>query len=162
MKQLVEGTDGPDMPTIKEFWSAYHIKKAIDNINASWKEVTDKTMNGCWGKLWPECNTGFGGFDGAANVRAITNDIVRLSHLAGFREVDEDDIEDLLESHDEPLTNEELMDLAQERALNEETEAEEENEPQRGLDVGTLREVLNGMEHLMELLKERDPNPARS
>ncbi|KAK3870200.1 hypothetical protein Pcinc_024545 [Petrolisthes cinctipes] len=51
------------------------------------------------------------------------------------------------------------MELVKERAIVEE---EEEKEPERGLDVKTLSEVFSSNDHTMELLKERDANPARS
>lgn len=99
MKQHFDATDS-DTTTMKQFYYAYNIKKAIENIDASWKEVTPETMNGCWKKVWPECVSDFGGFTDVADIR---KDIVRLSHLAGFTEVDEDDVQELLESHEEPL-----------------------------------------------------------
>lgn len=42
MSQLINTTGSPDKPTIKQFWANYNIKKAIDNADAAWKEVTEK------------------------------------------------------------------------------------------------------------------------
>lgn len=115
-------------------------------------------MNGCWTKIWKECVNDFAGFK-VKDISVVRKDIVRLSHLAVFREVNEDDIQELLDSQDEPLSNEDLM---QERAKTEDDDANQEEETVRGLNVKTLREVFSSREHAMELLKERDPNPARS
>lgn len=36
MKQLINGTDGPEKLTLMEWWNSYNIKDAIDNIRAYW------------------------------------------------------------------------------------------------------------------------------
>lgn len=106
--------DAPNKRAVKEFWSSFNILKAIHNIDAAWKEVKEKTMNGCWGNVWKEFVFDFEGF---LDVDEARKDNENLSHQAGFEEVDEDDVKDLLESHKEPLTNEELMELDKEKAL---------------------------------------------
>ena len=55
----------------------------------------------------------------------MRKDIIKLSHEAGLDEVDKDDDVELLESHEEPLTNEELQVLEQERAYERREEEEE-------------------------------------
>ncbi|KAK4315557.1 hypothetical protein Pmani_013248 [Petrolisthes manimaculis] len=84
-------------------------------------------MNGSWKNLWKECVNDFAGFK-VKDTSEVRKDIMRLSHLAGFKEVNEDDIQELLDSHDEPLTNEDLMQLEQERAHNEDDDANKEEE----------------------------------
>lgn len=157
MQQLIDGTDGEGMPTIKQWWSAYNIKKGIYNIDAAWKEVTPQAMNGCWRKIWPEVVHDFKGFD----VQAVRGDIVKLSHTAGFTDVDEQDVQELLDSHDQPLSVEDLLQMQEQRALAEDEEEEEEDES-RGLTLAKLREVLNGVDTLMGILQDADPNTARS
>ncbi|KAK8389284.1 hypothetical protein O3P69_020908 [Scylla paramamosain] len=156
MKQLITAIDGEGRPTIKQFWAKYDIKKTINNVNESWMKVKEEMVSGCCGQIWEECVTDFKGF---ANMADVRRDIVHLSHLAGFTEV-EKDVEDLLESHDQPLSSKDLMQLEQERAVTE--EEEEEPEPQRILDIKTLWEVFSGIDRSLELLKEHDPNSARS
>ncbi|MPC32996.1 Tigger transposable element-derived protein 1 [Portunus trituberculatus] len=81
--------------------------------------------------------------------------------LPGFDEVDDDDVQDLLESHAEPLSNDELIEI--DKAPQEaEKEEDEEEDPVRGLYITTLRECLGSIKKALETLKERDPNPARS
>ncbi|KAK4320480.1 hypothetical protein Pmani_008646 [Petrolisthes manimaculis] len=93
----------------------------------------------------------------------IRKDIVRFSHLAGFKEVDEDDVQELLQSHSEPLSNEDLMRLDQDRALQgDDDDDDDDNAPQRGLDIKTLREICTTIDETLDKVKERDPNPARS
>lgn len=75
------------MLTIKEWWSAYNIKKRIYHIDKSLKEVTAQALNGYWRKIWPEVAHDFEGFD----VYAVKKDIVQLSHTAGFTDINEGD-----------------------------------------------------------------------
>ncbi|MPC24299.1 Zinc finger protein 808 [Portunus trituberculatus] len=75
-----------------------------------------------------------------------------------FDEVD-DDVQDLLESHAEPLSNDELIELARQEA---EKEGDKEEEPVCGLKIKTLKECLGGIEKALKTLKECNPNPARS
>ncbi|MPD06582.1 hypothetical protein E2C01_102400 [Portunus trituberculatus] len=77
----------------------------------------------------------------------IRNDIVNLCHRDYFDEVDDDDVQHLLESHAEPLSNDELIeqDKTSQEAVKE---GDEEEEPVRCLDIKTLRECLRDIEKL--------------
>ncbi|MPC72128.1 hypothetical protein E2C01_066422 [Portunus trituberculatus] len=83
-----------------------------------------------------------------------------MCHRAGFNEVDDDDVEDLLESHAEPLSNDELIEL--DKSSQEAEKEGDKDEPVRGLGIKTLRLCLDDIEKALETLKECDPNPARS
>ncbi|MPC97020.1 hypothetical protein E2C01_092308 [Portunus trituberculatus] len=109
-------------------------------------------MNLAWNKVWPECAHDFLGF---------AEDDIGAIRRAGLDEVDDDGVQDLLESHTEHLSNDELIE--QDKASQEaEKEGDKEEEPVRGLDIKTLRECLSGIEKPLETLKKSDPNPARS
>jgi hypothetical protein len=41
---------------------------------------------------------------------------VKLAQDVGFKEIDDDDVDELLQSHSEPLSNEDLMATEKERA----------------------------------------------
>ncbi|MPC70825.1 hypothetical protein E2C01_065085 [Portunus trituberculatus] len=69
-----------------------------------------------------------------------------MCHRAGFNEVDDHDVQDLLESHAEALSNDELIEL--DKASQEAEKEGDEEEPVRGLDIKTLRECLGGIEKL--------------
>lgn len=158
MKQLLDATDTPDKPTIKQFWSNCNIKKAIDNIDAAWK-VLESTMNGSWRKVWEDCITDFTGFP---DVKDVRKDLVRLSHIAGFNEVDEEDIQQLFDSHEEPLSNKDVIQIEQERALAEQEDDDDDKEPERVLGIKQLQEAFEHIEKGMELFRECDFNPVRS
>ncbi|XP_042221465.1 tigger transposable element-derived protein 1-like [Homarus americanus] len=114
MSQLIGETDDAGKPSIKEFWRGYHILKAVKNTGQSWKEVTDDNMNGVWRKLWLECVRTLKGIE--ETMPNIQRNIVELAkHMVGFEEVDEENVQELLNSHGEDLTNEELIHLEQEQ-----------------------------------------------
>ncbi|MPC98617.1 hypothetical protein E2C01_093991 [Portunus trituberculatus] len=84
---------------------------------------------------------------------------VNPCHKAGFDEVN-DDVQDLLESHAELLSNNELIEL--DKASQEADKKGDKEEELVHVDIKTLRECLSDIEKALETLKERDPNPARS
>lgn len=70
MKQVFEAKGNTDQATIKKSWFKYNIRKATDNTDTAWKEVSEKIMDGCW-KLWPECiERDVAGFDDVSEVRS--------------------------------------------------------------------------------------------
>uniref|UniRef100_UPI00358F6F9C uncharacterized protein isoform X1 n=1 Tax=Myxine glutinosa TaxID=7769 RepID=UPI00358F6F9C len=151
--------DRKDKPTLREFWKGYTIKNAVDNIAASWDEVTQANMNGVWRKLWPECVHDFRGF---VNVPEIHPEIVGLAKEAGFDEVDLDDVVELLESHGEDLSNQDLIELEQQRARERQEEAESPTPPPKHFTTKRLAEIFHYIDHAKEIMMEDDPNMERS
>ncbi|CAM2097603.1 unnamed protein product [Caretta caretta] len=74
-------------------------------------------MNGVWRKLWPECANDLKGFKN--DVPAMKKEILGLAEKVGFDEVEEADITQLLQSHREELTNEDLIQLEVMKAMEE-------------------------------------------
>lgn len=70
--------------------------------------MTPQAMNGCWREICPEVVNDFKGFD----VEALKRDIVKLSLTAGFTNDDEQDVQELLYSHNHPLSIEDLVQTA--------------------------------------------------
>lgn len=59
---LIHETDREDkQAAVREFWRSYTIMKGVNNIEASWDEVTQANMNAVW-RMWPECVRDFPGF----------------------------------------------------------------------------------------------------
>ncbi|CAM2096760.1 unnamed protein product [Caretta caretta] len=123
--QLIRGTDGEHKPTIQQFWCDNN----INNTGEPWAEVTQECMNGVWGKLWPECVNDLKGFKDI--VPAMKKDILGLAKKVGFDEVEEADITQLLQSHREELTNEDLMQLEVMRAMEEEGQEVKRTNPSK-------------------------------
>ncbi|KAG7161852.1 putative Tigger transposable element-derived protein 1-like 265, partial [Homarus americanus] len=108
-------------------------KKAIKNISDSWEAITQHKMNSVWLSCGPS--------------------------KAGFDEVDDADVEDLLDSHN-GLTNEDLIEL--ERLQQEEmtiaTVEDADESPTQLLTVRNLRKLISSFEMAMDMALEMDPN----
>ena len=79
-------------------------------------------MNGVWRKFCPQFVPDFTGFNDAEVARQHCLELANAMQL----DINEEDIEELLESHSEELTNEELLEI--DRHLQEEAKREEEPE----------------------------------
>ncbi|CAM1327229.1 Uncharacterised protein at_DN1968 [Pycnogonum litorale] len=121
--QAIEKTAGENSTmNLTEFWKSF-IKTALANIVHAWNEVTPNNMRSVWKKIIPHCANDFQGFE-----TEIIQQITDLGGQLGFREIDNQSVRELLQSHDEELTNEDLVEMEQRRAY-EETDAEEEEAP---------------------------------
>lgn len=117
---LINETDGDDKPTMQEFWKQFNIKKATDIISDSWQEITPICMNGVWRKIWPECIDKHNdvSFDDTPHV---VQDMIATAKYHNFEGMDKADVEELLSSHANELTNDELMQMELDYACEEET-----------------------------------------
>ena len=100
------------------YWKKYNIKDAITNIDHAWNEVTTTTMNRAWKNLWPDCVKGSEDID---HIDVCNSETIELVHTVGFEGVAVHDIHELLESHDEELGNEELLQLEHQSFVEEVT-----------------------------------------
>lgn len=162
-KKMIEAVDTDKSLSITQFWKQFNIKDGIDIIAESWSEVKESTMNAVWKKIWPECVHNFTGFP---QVRPVVTEVVNLAHKAGMEEVDEEDVSELLTSHEKELTNEELIAIEQERAVEEEAAAaaaeEEDATRQHHLTCKILAEAFIEIESGMQKIVDNDPNRERS
>ncbi|XP_042211557.1 tigger transposable element-derived protein 1-like [Homarus americanus] len=155
--QLIKAIDGEDKPTIRDFWKKFNILDAVDSIAESWDEVKTSSMNGSWKNMWPECVHEFKGFSQAESLQQVQQDIVTLANNVDFEEVIENGVVELLESHREDLTNEDLMMLEQERAAGQEEDIEP---PPTPLQL-TTKDMSNGFALIQEglqIFSDNDPN----
>ncbi|XP_020844762.1 tigger transposable element-derived protein 1 [Phascolarctos cinereus] len=159
-QHLIGGTDGEDKGTIREFWRNYNIMNAVDNIAEAWDELEPSLMNSAWKKIWPECVHAHDASQ-TETITQIQQDIVALANDLGFGELLEADVGQLLQSHDEDLSNEELMQLEQERAAEEKEENEDTPPFLRQLTTKELSEAFFHFEEGMQILANNDPNNER-
>ena len=160
-KKMIEAVDTDKSLSITQFWKQFNIKDGIDIIAESWNEVKESTMNAVWKKIWPECVHNFTGFP---QVRPVVTEVVNLAHKVGMEEVDEEDVSELLTSHEKELTNEELIAIEQERAVEEEAAAAQEEDAtrQHHLTRKILAEAFIEIESGMQKIVDNDPNRERS
>ena len=159
--QLIEATDASDEMTVMQFWKEFDILKCVKIIGNVWKSLSSRLLNSCWKKMYPEAVHSFEGFD-SMSLKSVHTEIATLAKSAGFTEVESEDIEEVLASHDEPLTNEELEELENESPEELRSDATTDEELQRTLSVKGLRESLNGIEGFLRYFTENDPNFERA
>jgi hypothetical protein len=95
---------------LMQFWKDYNIYDCIRNLDWAWGDVTKECMNGIWKnalkRFGHDCK-GFAKDDEAAKISKAVVEMPRGFNLG----VDEDDIEELLETVPEELTVEESFEL---------------------------------------------------
>ncbi|GBM41583.1 hypothetical protein AVEN_169181-1 [Araneus ventricosus] len=90
------------------------------------KGVTKRLLTSSWKKLWSEnfVECDFEGFV-TFSVESVVNEIVSLAKIRGL-EVDSNDIDEIVEEHNQELTTEELTELhcvSQQKVMEEELTA---------------------------------------
>uniref|UniRef100_A0A8C9TAJ9 DDE-1 domain-containing protein n=1 Tax=Scleropages formosus TaxID=113540 RepID=A0A8C9TAJ9_SCLFO len=105
MQYLVSGLNKNDKVTVRDLWKNYSINMAIENIAIAWDKVRGNTMNAVWKKL-PEAVHDIHCFE--TMRKTICLDIVQLAVKAGFNEVNIEDVQELLGSHSEDLSDDKL------------------------------------------------------
>ncbi|XP_004392197.1 PREDICTED: uncharacterized protein MGC16385-like [Odobenus rosmarus divergens] len=140
---------------IREFWRNYSIMDAVDNIAVAWEELRPATMNSVWKKIWPEC-VQFQSVSQTDNIVQLQQNIVTLAKNVAFEEVVEADVDQLLRSHEEDLSNEELMQLEQEPAGEE--ESEDAPPALRQLTTGELSAAFSHFEAGLQVLTSNSPD----
>ena len=96
--------------SLKEYWKDCNILKAVDNIQMAWEEGTVSCMKGVWHKIWPS-NKNYG--PNCDNLVMLIKELSKITEEVGLDNVDSVDITEDLESQSQPVSNEELCDLAQ-------------------------------------------------
>lgn len=153
-EHILEATDGEDTALIREFWRNYNIMDAIDNIALAWEALRPPTMNSVWKKIWPQC-VRFQNISLTYNIAQLQENIVTLAKTVAFEELVEADVDQLLRSHDNALSNEELMQLEQEPA---EEESEDTQPALHQLTTGELSAAFSHFEAGLQVLTGSSPN----
>lgn len=123
-KRILNSIECNSEETITSSWKKFTIADCIADIDASWQEMKPSSINACWRKIWPQV------VEKDNLVPPITNEedeIVRLAHQIGgegFEDMQRDEVNELLNSHGEELSEEDL--LAQKDQETYETEEVEE------------------------------------
>ena len=117
-------------------------------------------MNGVWKHLTPQFVNNFTGFDHDEEKRKDVANLVEISKNLQL-DLEEEDFEELLESHSEELTNEELMELEEMQRKEEQEETEDEPLPIKKFDTKLLAAAFSKIEEALTLLEGQDPNVER-
>lgn len=146
--------DGP-----QAYWKTFDIKKAVEMIGEAWQEITPVTMNAVWRKLWPQAVHNFTGF-AVPDTAALSKEIAALANesaLGDGKEVTEEDVQQLLNSHDQELTTQELLELEETR-----TDAADPESPVPPLTITQLQKALELYYEANDFLLQIDPDMDRS
>jgi hypothetical protein len=137
-------SDGPLQNKLKAFWKGFSILDAIKNISDSWEEVKMSTLTGVSKKLIPTLMDHFEGLENS--VEEVTANVVEMARELEL-EVEPEDVAEMLASHDEPLTDEDLLLVDKQRRLLFEMESTADD------DTETISEMTTkDLEHYVGLL----------
>ncbi|XP_069840890.1 tigger transposable element-derived protein 1-like [Dendropsophus ebraccatus] len=139
--------------TLKDFWKKYNILDAVQNIADSWDEVKQTSMNGVWKKLCPQFVT-----DVTEVQESVTSVIQNVVAMSRTMNLEEEDVTELLASHGEELSAEDLIQL--EKQIIKEEEDMPTPEPKRFTRQGLARGFALVEEGLSKFEAE-DPNMER-
>uniref|UniRef100_A0A3P9DK91 HTH CENPB-type domain-containing protein n=1 Tax=Maylandia zebra TaxID=106582 RepID=A0A3P9DK91_9CICH len=111
-KRCLDITESTQL-SLREFWkNHFDIAACLKLISLAWREVSRRTLNSAWRKLWPDAVAprDFEGFEGEPQPEVKVEEIVNLGTALGLQ-VDEEDINDLVHEHREELSTAELQEL---------------------------------------------------
>ena len=126
--------------TLRDFWkNHFNIYHSITLIDKAWNQVSYRTMNSAWRKLWPDCvierqfdsvagtSTAADNEEESREDSQLIDEIVSMGQNLGL-EINSGDVEELLNEHRDELTTEELRQLHEEqkKTLTEEISSDED------------------------------------
>ncbi|KAK2578211.1 hypothetical protein KPH14_000945 [Odynerus spinipes] len=157
-RQLIDKTDGEGKQSIRDFWKNYNIIDAVENIQLSWNEVTEKCLKGVWKNVWPDLSK-----DADSTTRVDVNEIVELANKAGLDNINTQDIEELLQVPiGESLSNDDLKELVEQQVHKDDEFSVSEDEEQKELATNFLKTSLTTIVDIMDQFIQNDSNFDRS
>ncbi|KAK9686854.1 hypothetical protein QE152_g36888 [Popillia japonica] len=140
--------------TIKTYWQSFDIMKPINNIESAWNEVSNNCLNGLWRELFPSFVHNLE----EGHQKKVIENISRLAQTVGFDDVTVEDGTQVLESHNEPLSNKDLEELVEEldHQHSKEEEKESEEESLRVIKTADLQHILSNIETLTDEPRDID------
>ncbi|XP_066978517.1 tigger transposable element-derived protein 1-like isoform X3 [Macrobrachium rosenbergii] len=146
--------------TLRDFWKEhFNILHCINLIDKAWNEVSYRTLQLAWKKLWPNCvaERGFGGFEAETEVQVV-DEIVSMGKSMGL-EVNDADMEELVEDHREELTTEELLELQSEqvKAIHKELLLEEEEDREK-ITSAQIKDICSKWSEVQEFIEKHHPD----
>ena len=163
--RVVEAIDTHGITAV-DFWKTFNIRDCIEVIDAEWKGVSQPTLNCGWRSLWPEVVNNFQGFDSVDRVINQIIDAARRIGGDGFVDMTEQDVHELLDSHDEVPSDEDLIAISEEMLAephrdDADADADEddgnEGQPPPGFTSKDIRQMLQQSDALINDVVQKDP-----
>ncbi|KAK9687882.1 hypothetical protein QE152_g35941 [Popillia japonica] len=133
----------------------------IEVIN-SYKEIKSTTISGCWKNLLPDA-----AINQNVTVEILREEVEEITSLSqqfvegAVQELNTTDIEELLLSHNEELTNEELIGMLEKNG-EDEVDNDDDILPPKRLKMDALDRVFSLSQEIEAILVENDPVMERS
>jgi hypothetical protein len=130
----------------------------IISIEEAWKQVSQHCLNAVW-KVWSEAVA-----ESELENNPVRNVLVNMAQQLNFTQVDAEDVQALLNSYDDPLTNEELQELREQNLVQEDADSDitKDVPPEIILTTKILSDYLSEVYHSVEVLIENDQDLERS
>ncbi|KAL1241264.1 Tigger transposable element-derived protein [Trichinella spiralis] len=134
------------------------------NLEESFTELKVETVNACWRNLWPDCSNAKTTFLPADEEARAVKMTVALAHQVdadGFKDLQESEVIQLIESHTSELTDEQLMEMI---ATDEDKDADDDSatDETEKLTLEGLAEILHTLKQVEEKLFEMDSDMVRA
>ncbi|XP_053551170.1 tigger transposable element-derived protein 1-like [Bombina bombina] len=156
----IDKEEGAGQEVLSKFWKSYNILDCIKTVRDAWNDIKDTTMKRAWKKLCPQLADDSEGVDDS--VANVTENIVEMARQLEL-EVEPEDVAELLASHTEPLSNEDLLELEEEREEEEDVQNGVENiEQPEGLTSKILFQAFRHLDSAMALFEKHDRDFERS
>ncbi|KAM3936799.1 tigger transposable element-derived protein 1-like [Leptodactylus fuscus] len=159
-RRCFDVTENTNLP-LREFWKDhFNIVSCLNMIDLAWQEVSRRTLNSAWKKLWPAAVEPSDSGGVGEETDMPLEEIVSLGKSMSL-EVDEGDIMELVEEHEEPLSTEDLKALheMQQTEMSQEMSGSEEEvqEPQESIPTSEIKSMLAQWESVARFIEKNHP-----
>jgi len=146
--------------TLTDFWkNHFNILHCLRIIDKAWSQVSHRTMQSAWKKLWPALGVCEPVADSEQDARVV-EDIVSLGQSM-ILDVDKEDVEELVKEHNTELTTEELdLHKEQQQEVAEEFSSDEKKNNEGSITTADIKELLGYWSKTQNLVEKWHPNVA--
>ncbi|BFY99809.1 hypothetical protein BsWGS_02849 [Bradybaena similaris] len=159
--KLIASSEVKGKSSASEFWKSFNLKIAIDVIAEAWAEISGQVMHGAWRQLWPEIVEHSQNYQLGDDISNVRLSMIDMAKAAGFADVNEKVIEDLIESHNVDRDNDDFQHIEEEQSKETE-DSGSDNESVRMLSTEVLSEIFQLGDQILSLIDENDPDRERS
>ena len=114
LQHVVQSVDSDSDFSLKNYWRGYTISSCLLNIQRAIQEMKTGTLNSCWKKLWPEAvQNATGSSVDELHHSAVDSAVNLTKELGGdgFNDMTADEVNDVIDAHAQPLTDEDLAEM---------------------------------------------------